>query len=148
MNNLFIIIATVFLTVLGCENNTVDPNRTGTVEGQVVIGPLCGNVTAESDNSNPCGFSDDLLDDIYSKYKVEISSASSGKLVSKPVILDRTGLFSFEVPVGSYNVEVIRPEGSTTPTSPMNNINDVKKTVSVTEGETVKLILQVNTGIK
>ena len=146
--NYITILVSLLLSVAGCERSSVTPAETGIVEGQVVIGPLCGNIPVETDNSNPCGFSDTLLDTIYSKYKVAIKVAGSNKTILKPVTLNHTGLFSFKVPVGFYEVEVIRPEGSAPQHILMNEVDYSKKTLAVAEGEVVKLTLEVSTDVR
>jgi hypothetical protein len=126
-------VISLLLILLGCESANVTPSM-GTIEGTVTIGPLCGNVTAESESSNPCGFANEQLDTIYSKYKVEIKDASSGKSFAKPETLNQTGLFSFQVPVGSHNVGVTLSEGSMAQNTLMGEFTSLKKGVTVTKG--------------
>lgn len=143
------LIISLLLILFGCESGEVLPDS-GTIEGNVSIGPLCGTVPVSDliNSDNPCGFTNEQLDGIYGKYKVEISDANKGKTVAKSVILDHTGLFSFRVPVGSYDVKVVMPEGSAPQNTLMNGSSSVKEGLTVTKGEVVQLTFNVNTDIR
>ncbi len=136
------LILAAFLFLFSCENVAIDA---GVVEGKVMIGPLCGNIPIVVNNSNPCGFTDEQMDQVYSKYKVAIYSESNPKTAIKEVVLNRTGAFSFEVPTGGYSVEVILPQGSTASTQIGS---ELKKNVSVTKSMVTTISLNVNTGIQ
>lgn len=135
------VILFAFLFLFGCENVAIDA---GIVEGKVTVGPLCGNIPAETIGANPCGFTDEQMNQIYSKYKVAIYSESSPKLALKEVVLSRTGSFTFEVPTGAYSVEVVLPEGS----AAAQLRSELKKTVNVTKSQVTTISLNVNTGIQ
>lgn len=141
MKNIMLLFV-AFLFLFGCENVAIDA---GIVEGKVTIGPLCGNIPVETTGTNPCGFTDEQMNQIYSKYKVAIYSESNPKTVLKEVVLDRTGDFSFEVPTGGYSVEVVLPQGSIASTKVSG---ELKKTVSITKNKVTTIILNVNTGIQ
>lgn len=130
-----------FLFLFGCENVPID---SGIVEGKVTIGPLCGNIPTMTTGTNPCGFTDEQMDQVYSKYKVAIYSVNSPKLVLKEVVLNRTGAFSFEVPTGGYSVEVLIPQGSAATTQLGS---ELKKIVSISKSKVTTISLNVNTGI-
>ncbi len=132
----------VFLSLFGCENVAVEA---GIVEGKLSIGPLCGNIPAVTTGTNPCGFTDEQMDQVYSKYKVAIYSENNPKTALKEVVLNRTGAFSFEVPTGGYSVEVVLPQGSVALTQLGS---ELKKTVSVTKNMVTTISLNVNTGIQ
>ena len=136
------IILVAFLFLLGCENVAIDA---GIIEGKVTIGPLCGNIPVGITGNNPCGLTDEQMDQVYSKYKVAIYSESNRKTALKEVVLNRTGAFSFEVPTGGYSVEVVLPQGSGTSTQ---LDSELKKTVSVTKSMVTTISLNVNTGIQ
>lgn len=136
------LILVAFLFLFGCESVAVEA---GIVEGKVTIGPLCGNIPAGTTGTNLCGFTDEQMDQIYSKYKVAIYSESNPKTALKEVVLNRTGSFSFEVPTGGYSVEVILPQGSVAATQ-MGS--ELKKIVSVTKSFVTTISLNVNTGIQ
>lgn len=141
MKNIMLILV-AFLFLFGCESVAIDA---GIVEGKVTVGPLCGNIPAGTTGTNPCGFTDEQMDQVYSKYKVAIYSESSPKTALKEVILNRTGAFSFEVPTGGYSVEVVLPQGSVASTQLGS---ELKKTVSVTKSMVTTISLNVNTGIQ
>jgi hypothetical protein len=145
MKNIMLIIS-LLAFLFACENVAVAPVDMATIEGTVSIGPLCGNIPAVVNNSNPCGFSDEQIDQIYAKYKVVVNGESNGKTVNKEYILNHTGKFTFEVPVGTYSVEVILPEGSAAQNA-LNPKSSLKKEMIVTKNQVVKVELQVNTGI-
>lgn len=144
MKNIMLIISFLML-IFSCENIAVEPTEMGKIEGKVTIAPLCGNIPAVTTNNNPCGLSNEALDQIYAKYKVVITGDNNGKIVSNEKILDKTGLFSFDVPVGSYSLEVILPDGTMKTNQPLN---ELKKTVNITKNQTEIINLNVNTGIQ
>lgn len=136
------------MLLFSCENIAVDTTELGVVEGRVTIGPLCGNIPKVTNNSNPCGFSDEQINQFYSNYKVAIYSENAPKVAIKEVTLNRTGLFSFEVPTGAYSVEVILPAGSVPNNQPTVLGNELKKIVSITKSKVTTISLSVNTGIQ
>ncbi len=78
----------------------------GTLNGTAVVSPLCGTVPADTPPSNnPCGFTDTQMDNAYSNYKVVVKTNENDKVVAEKK-LDRTGQFSFELPVGQYKVNI------------------------------------------
>ena len=131
-----------FLFLFSCENVPIDA---GIVEGKVTIGPLCGNIPVGTTGTNPCGFTNDQMDQVYSKYKVAMYSVNSPKVVLKEVVLNRTGTFSFEVPTGGYSVEVLIPQGSAANTQLGS---ELKKMVSISKSKITTISLNVNTGIQ
>jgi hypothetical protein len=141
MKNLMSLLV-AFLFLFSCENVPIDA---GIVEGKVTIGPLCGNIPVGTTGTNPCGFTDDQMDQVYSKYKVAIYSVNSPKVVLKEVVLNRTGTFSFEVPTGGYSVEVLIPQGSAANTQLGS---ELKKMVSISKSKVTTISLNVNTGIQ
>jgi hypothetical protein len=142
-----IVIFGILIFTLGCESLAVEPTETGSIEGKVSIGPLCGNIPIASNNSNPCGWTDEQINGFYSKYKVAVSGVVNGKTISNEFVLNKTGKFSFEVPVGSYKVEVITPEGSQSSTL-SGNLDSRIKSVSVMKNQITVVDLIVDTGIK
>ena len=142
-NIMLLLVALLFL--FGCENVAIDA---GIVEGKVTVGPLCGNIPAETTGTNPCGFSDEQINQIYSNYKVAIYSENAPKVAIKEVTLNKTGSFSFQVPTGAYSVEVILPAGSMLNNQPTLLGNELKKTVSITKSQVTTISLSVNTGIQ
>lgn len=145
-NVMLILVSLMFL--FSCENIAIDATELGVVEGRVTIGPLCGNIPTVTNNSNPCGFSDEQINQFYSNYKVAIYSENAPKIAIKEVTLNKTGLFSFEVPTGAYSVEVILPAGSMPNNQPTLLGNELKKTVSITKNKVTTISLSVNTGIQ
>ncbi len=143
-NVMLILVSLMFL--FSCENIAVDATELGVVEGRVTIGPLCGNVPIVTNNSNPCGFTDEQINQFYANYKVAIYSENAPKVAIKEITLNKTGLFSFQVPEGAYSVEVILPAGMPN-NQPILVGNELKKTVSITKSKVTTISLNVNTGI-
>ncbi len=138
------LILSFLMLIFGCEKVAVEP-EIGIIEGKVIISPLCGNIPAETNNSNPCGFTDEQLNQIYSKYQVLITG-SNGKEMAK-IVLNKTGLFAVELPVGTYRVEVLLPAGTTLPNNTLTT-NSLKKTITVLKNQVTKLEIMVDTGIR
>ncbi len=144
-----VIIISLMLLFFGCENSEITSEEIGFVEGKVSIGPLCGNIAINGNNSsNPCGLTDEQMNAIYSKYKVGIKGEVKGIMISKEFVLNRTGVFTFEVPVGIYKVEVILPVEANNQSLVLGNSINSVKVVSVIKNQVTKIELSVDTGIK
>ncbi len=134
------------LLVWACEANVVDLNETGVIEGLVSIGPLCGNISIEKQDksSNPCGFSDEQLNEIYSKYQVLVDGVVKGNSVTQRLVLSKSGAFTFKVPVGNFKVKIIMPDGKLY----QEDGKISEKEVIVYKNMVTKVDIYVNTGIK
>jgi hypothetical protein len=97
----------ILLIMTFAKCTTVEsPAEVGTLYGTAVIGPLCGIVPANMPPSdNPCGFTDAQMDNAYGYYKVVAKTRENDKVVAEKK-LDRTGQFSFELPIGEYKVNI------------------------------------------
>jgi hypothetical protein len=140
-----IIISIVFLFA-NCENASIEPM--GTIEGKVTIGPLCGIIPSgiTTTRDNPCGLSDEALNAIYKTYKVALKSVATSTTASKDFVLDKTGVFKFEVPEGNYEVEVQKVDGSTVGIRPV--AGQYTKSAKVIKNQVITLNFDVDTGIR
>jgi hypothetical protein len=140
MKNIMTFLAFIMM-IVACENANVNTEM-GTISGTVTIGPLCGNIQNNPNTTNPCGFSDEQIDQIYAKYKVTLNGKVDGKTITNNVTLNKSGLFNFNVQVGTYKIEVVLPEGSK-----VINSNELVKEVTVSKNEITKVDIKVDTGI-
>jgi hypothetical protein len=129
------------LALLGCQE--IEPMAT--VEGTVKISPLCGSIPIVNidKNGNPCGFSDEQLDNFYGQYAVVIKNASDAVVNRKK--LDRTGAFSFEVKVGTYLLDI---ETVSSGALISGDKAAIQKRVTLEKNEVKKVEMYVNTGIR
>lgn len=132
------------LLVWACEANIVEVNETGTIEGSVTIGPLCGNISTVKQSSNPCGFSDEQINAIYSKYQVLVDGVVKGNSITQRLTLAQSGTFTFKVPIGSFKVKIIMPDGRFY----QEEGKVSEKEVIVNKNMVTKVEIYVNTGIK
>jgi hypothetical protein len=139
-----LLIINILFLFTNCEN--VDVTPMGTIEGKVTIGPLCGIVPAIIENrSNPCGLSDEALNKIYAEYKVVLNATGTTKTTKQDFVLNKSGIFKFEVPEGDYQVEIQKVDGSDVG---INNSQKNTTTVKVTKSQTTKIEINVGTGIR
>ncbi len=141
-----LLIINILFLFTNCEG--VDVSLIGTIEGTVTIGPLCGIVpagTAGGDRNNPCGLSDEALNKIYSEYKIVLSATNAPQVKLKDFVLDRTGIFKFEIPEGDYQVEVQKVDGSAVG---INNSQKNTTPAKVIKNQTTKIDINVGTGIR
>lgn len=126
--------------LIGCA--AVDVTPVGILEGKVTIGPLCGFPTDPNNSINPCGLSNTELDAIYGQYFVVLSNENG---VTSPLRkkLDRTGLFSFEVEEGNYNIKL---ETSVQDGLKFSAKASTEKTVKISSKQKVYVELDINTG--
>jgi hypothetical protein len=113
----------------------------GTVEGRFSIGPLCGIEPANADENHPCGLSFEQLDAIYGKYTVQLINASTAKVIAEKK-MDRTGLYSFSVPDGVYNL-YYQPQVTTT-----NKIQKLPTGFKVSAGQKTTMDISIDTGLR
>lgn len=139
------VIFSILALLFACDNLAVEPIDMATIEGTVSIGPLCGAIMADAPPNNPCGLSNESLDQIYSKYKVVITGNNNSKTINKEIVLNRTGKFTFEVPVGYYSLEVILPDGATQ--NIFNTKESLKRSLNVNKGQILSVEIFVDTGI-
>lgn len=105
----------------------------GFIEGRVTIGPLCP--------VEPCNVNPEQLEKMYETRKISIYSED--KILVKEVKLNKIGYYKVELNPGSYIVD-------------MDNVNggfgiggsNLPKDVKVESGDTIKLDINIDTGIR
>jgi hypothetical protein len=142
MRNIGIVI---LITIMGC--GMVDVAPSSVIEGKVSIGPICGNVptgeTGLSKDGNPCGLSNEGMDEIYGKYSVVLKTSSDVVIIQKK--LDRTGSFSFSVNEGTYRLIV---DSQVAGLLSVNQKDQLQKTIRIEKNATQSLIFTIDTGIR
>lgn len=118
----------VGLLLAGCTGGTKD---TGTLEGRVTIGPLSpvereGEITV-------------VPPEVYAARKVMVYDKSGKKLV-RQVDLANDGSYRVELEVGTYTVDINRLG--------IDSSSDVPRQVEIRANETVRLDIDIDTGIR
>ena len=103
---------------------------TGTLTGNVTIGPLCP--------VEPCTVTPDRLAAAYAARTIVVS-IPGGAVIAEAVPDPYTG-YSFNLKPGTYVVD-IRHQG-------INRSPELPKTVTIRAGETVRLDISIDTGIR
>jgi len=103
---------------------------TGTLAGTVTIGPLCP--------VEPCTVSPDQLAAAYAARTIVVS-IPGGAVIAEAVPDPYTG-YSFILKPGTYVVD-IRHQG-------IDRSQELPKTVTIREGETIRLDISIDTGIR
>ena len=139
-------IGLVFLmAIMGCSMIEVEPSSI--IGGKVTIGPLCGNVpvgeTGLSKDENPCGLSNEGLDEIYGKYSVILKTTNDVIIAQKK--LDRTGNFTFAVNEGSYHLVI---DSEVTGVLTLTQKEQLKKTISIAKNANQNIVFTIDTGIR
>lgn len=124
----WIVLAFITLVLLlpGCSGA-----GTGTLAGSVSIGPL---VPVEQE-----GVTYEIPCEVYEARKVLVYKSNGSTLV-ETVDIDCEGNYSIELRPGSYVVDIDR--------TGIDFSKDLPRTVEITEGETVKLDISIDTGIR
>jgi hypothetical protein len=130
----------LFFILILIECTAADVRPLGIIEGKVSIGPLCG-YAVDPNSDNPCRLTNEELDRIYAEYTVILSSENNTTPLRK--ILDRTGVFLFEVEEGSYKVYL---ESAVQNALAFSVKTSIEKTVKVSSQQRVFVELNVNTG--
>jgi len=132
--SLLIIVLVILTIVVATELNTVPPltggNANGTLAGNVSIGPLCP--------VEPCSISHDQIVAAYTARPLLITTPG-GTLVGTVTADPYTG-YSISLRPGTYVVD-IRMQG-------IGGSGDLPKTVTLHAGETVRLDIDIDTGIR
>ena len=103
---------------------------TGTLSGNVTIGPLCP--------VEPCTVTPERLASAYAARTIVVSG-KGGKVIAEVVPDPQTG-YSVELQPGTYSVD-IRHTG-------IDWSQDLPETVTIRAGETVRLDIWIDTGIR
>ena len=139
-----IVLLLVAIVYLSCQKLEVVAVPNGTIEGTFTLSPLCGVEPATATPANPCGFSDARLDEIYGQYKIVVTDAKSYNVTEKK--FDRTGIFSFDLPVGSYNIDLQpKPQFSV---SVNRATQSFPASYAVKSGQKTTLTINVDTGLR
>jgi hypothetical protein len=103
----------------------------GTLEGDVTIGPLTPVQTIGTQPPVPCS--------VYEARKIIIYDAGGSNLV-RQVDIDCKGHYSVELEPGAYTVDINR--------AGIDHSAEVPKQIVIKPGETVKLDIDIDTGIR
>ena len=127
---LLVLALALFLAVgAGCMAGPASPK--GTLQGQVTIGPICP-VERPDQPCNP-------TPEAYAARKVVILSSEGGSLIAT-VSLNQTGYYRVDLDPGTYVVDINRGGIDRSP--------DVPRTITLADGETVTLDIDIDTGIR
>jgi hypothetical protein len=129
---IILIVLTIAVAIILNTNNTgpVPVNRTGTLTGNLTIGPLCP--------VEPCTISPDQIIAVYAARPIMIST-ERGTFIGS-VTADPDSGYSVALEPGTYVVD-IRHQG-------IGGSGGLPKTVTIHPGETVRLDISVDTGIR
>src|SRR5512145_2508366 len=127
--SLFILI-TVIAAIIAASGCLRPETGTGTLTGTVSIGPLCP--------VEPCTISRDQLDAAYEARPITIST-SGGSVVTTVTASPDTG-YSVTLEPGTYIVDI--------PHQGIGGSPELPATVSIHSGETVRLDISIDTGIR
>ncbi len=104
---------------------------TGTIKGKVTVGPICPVERV----GVPCP----VPPEAYTSREV-ILYAADGVTIIKRMHFLPDGTYSFQVPAGTYIIDIPRPG--------VGGSKDLPKTVIVTAGQTVQVDFSIDTGIR
>lgn len=127
-----ILIAVTIVVAVMLHSYLFSPSSstTGTLTGNVAIGPLCP--------VEPCSVTPDRLAAAFAARTIVVSD-TRGAIIANTVPDHETG-YSFVLKPGTYNIDIRRQGVDRSP--------DLPKTVTIHEGETVRLDISIDTGIR
>jgi hypothetical protein len=128
----FLIVITIAVAIIlnTQESVTVPPDSTGILAGNVSIGPLCP--------VEPCTIDPDRLAAAYAARRI-IVSMPGGAVIAEAAPDPYYG-YSFVLRPGSYVVDIQHQGIDLSP--------DLPKTVTIRAGDTVRLDISIDTGIR
>ncbi len=118
------IIISTLVIIIGCIRQ-----EEGFLEGQVSIGPLCP--------VEPCNITSEQLEKIYDARKIFIYSDDT---LVKEIKLNKTGNYKVELNPGKYMVDIDQ--------FGIGGSKDLPKEVKIESGKTIKLDINIDTGIR
>jgi len=126
----FVLFAVVIigLVFVGCSESN---SETGTLQGNVTIGPICPVERPGEPCPVPC--------ETYQARKVMIYDESGTKLV-KQVDIDCTGHYRVELQAAEYTVDINRVG--------IDRSGDIPKKVDIRPGHTIDVNIDIDTGIR
>jgi hypothetical protein len=127
-----LIVLTITVAIILNTNNAgpFPANRTGTLTGNLIIGPLCP--------VEPCTISHDQIVAAYEARPIMITTEGGAFIGS--VTADPVSGYSVTLSPGTYVVN-IRHQG-------IGGSADLPKTITIRPGETVRLDISIDTGIR
>ena len=123
------VLLVVLLVLSGC---TIQPVETGTLYGQVSIGPLVPVVREGEPEPT-------AAPEVYAARKVVIYE-SDGREELVRVEIDATGAYNVTLPVGTYVVDINR--------AGTDSANGLPRQIELRAGESVLLDIEIDTGIR
>jgi hypothetical protein len=108
-----------------------DPKTAGTLEGRVTIGPICPVERIDE----PC----DPPPEMYARHKLAVMKAEGNQKVME-ISMDSKGYYHAELPEGDYVIDFTPHDVGIGP-PPL-------KQVHITAGQTAKLDIDIDTGIR
>jgi hypothetical protein len=127
-----LIVLTIAVAIILNTNNAgpFPANRTGTLTGNLTIGPLCP--------VEPCTISHDQIVAAYAARPIMITT-EGGTFIGSVTAVPDSG-YSIGLTPGTYVVD-IRHQG-------IGGSGDLPKTITIRPGETVRLDISIDTGIR
>lgn len=138
-----LLLVALLAIIFGCESVNIEADNIGTIEGKVTIGPLCPVVSVNT-VGNPCGYTDAQMNAIYGAYEVVVTAANQAS--KKELTLDKSGIFTFDIPEGSYEVAVQKVDGSAIGVSGQKSTEAM--TAKVVKNQVSRLEISIDTGIR
>ncbi len=126
-----LILVLMGLLLAGCSGSTVGSQPTGTLEGNVTIGPLQpvqreGEVTV-------------VPPEVFAARKIMVYD-KSGKNLIRQVDIDSKGHYQVELKPATYTVDINR--------GGIDSSSEVPRQIEIKAGETVTLRIDIDTGIR
>ena len=130
MRRRFVLIAVVIagLFLVGCSGSTME---TGRLEGTVAIGPINPVEQEGEEPEIPC--------EVYEVRKVMVYDRSGNRLVEQ-VDIDCQGHYLVDLPPATYTIDINR--------TGIDHSGDVPVQIEIKSGQTVKLDIDIDTGIR
>jgi len=124
-------LALLVVTTLLASCGDGDTNKTGILEGQVTIGPL--------EPVERPGVTPTVPPEAYAARKVMIYSQSGDRLI-KQVDIGPDGHYRVELEIGTYSVDINRIG--------IDRSADVPRAIEIRAGQTLRLHIDIDTGIR
>jgi hypothetical protein len=138
--NIFILFLLSFFILMGCVTTQNDTEKKkGTLKGNVHVGPLCPH--------EPCNLSAKQMAEVYARYNIYVFDTKRTKLLNT-IALKADGSYKISLNPGNYVIDIINDlDPSMKPQIGMRS-PDLPKEIKISSGKTVKLDINIDTGIR
>lgn len=131
LTSIIILIIVSAAVIMLIHLKQIEKTQKGFLEGKVTIGPLCP--------VEPCNLTQEKIDEIFGARKLVVYTSDKSSIVTV-ISLDHKGEYRVALNPGKYIIDINRIS--------IDSSDDVPKEILIEPGKTIRLDIQIDTGIR